>query len=321
MKKLTKILALVFAFILIIPTTACKLIIDGSVITEVVLTIDYYDVNDEVVATKKATLQLYKNNSPKTVKHVTSLVKSGFYNGTAITSVSPPNQRGYVQFGGFKYNENGALIENPYTKSPIEGEFLNNGWGNQKLTAGEAAIVLKRDMGVDAYDTGKGTLMIMLAGLTDISADEFCVIGKVKTTDGQNNVPKNTNNEIDGDIDYVDRSQLSSFGSFNHLLDLREDSNDIKTIFKTLFFNEKTNEYCLRVGTVEDTTTTYTYYKSTDLEKVIAMDNEILLNADEKKAFEDIVPVAIANASNEDEFYSWSIVPYRKVVVRKAKIK
>ena len=312
MKKTFKFIALVFALVLGITTVSCKKIIDGNVITDISITLDFYGEDGTVTDTQVVKAQLYNNNSPKTVKHVKALIKSGYYNGTNVSLVGSDLEKGFAQFGGYYYDKDGVLTQKEYTGKTVEGEFKNNGWDNQKLSASSGSIVLKHNFysvdGENEYDTGKATLMFMLGGLSEIDKENFCVIGKVLTTDGDATATS-TSEDVE-----VDRSTLSSFAIVDSIRDFKSKSENEGTTKSTLYFNEKTQDYVLRVVVTaegEDSESTTTYYMGTDTTAEV-------MDEDSAQDFEKLIT---SINTHEVEFYDWQILPYRMVVVRNIKIK
>ncbi len=329
MKKTSKLLTLVLAFVMIFACSSCKKVIDGCKITEAVMTIEFYDNEGKVASTNKVTLNLYENNAPKTVAHVKKLIDKKYYDGTAVSIVGNEVTKGFAQIGNYYYN-NGVWTEKEYTYGTIADES-GRVIDNQKLTASSGAIVLRHDFaqvdgGVDRHDTGKGTLMFMLSGLVDVSESDFTVIGKILTDDGETTTSSVSNK------DETDRSKLSSFAIINSVIDFREEektdeNNPAITNKTTVWYTEyseilgkddqnRAYKYLKKFITVDDSgNTTTEFYKGLTQDDI-----SVKLTSDEFSEITDLFSTS-SGGGFKDEFYDFMLLPYRNIVIKSIRIK
>lgn len=330
MKKLKKLLIFMTAAVMLFACSSCKKVVDGCVITEAVALVEFYDADGNVASTNEVTIQLYNNNAPKTVKHVKNLINKKYYDGSALSVVGSDTTKGFVQVGNYYYDENGVWTEKAYSYGTVADES-GRVITNQKLTASSGSIVLRHDFkqtaGVDRHDTGKGTLMFMLSGLDDVSADDFAVIGKFLSNDGDSAVSSSASN-----IDETDRSGLSSFAIINSVIDYRvneeKDANQPTVTNKTTVWYTEYNailgktednvayKYLKRVEVVDDGgTTTTKYYKGTT-----QSDISLELSTEDTTEIKDLFSVNNSGGFKAD-FYDFMLIPYRQIVVKSIRIK
>jgi hypothetical protein len=200
------------------------------------------------------------------------------------------------------------MTKKPYEYEMIEGEFEKNCFDNQRLGASKGAIVMKHDRVTTStevynYDTATSGLMFMTKGLMDINEKEYCVIGRVVESDGEESVSSSSSTESTS----IDRSDLSSFGIINSIKDIALDKNDERTI--TTFYHAKTETWYKKVVEGGETTV---YKTEKGQEEVQITDTE------EKEEFLNIFS---GTGSFKDEFYEYSLVPYQKVIVKSIRIK
>lgn len=175
-KSYIKSIALVIVLALTLCLTACTYRANGSVIQDVTFDINY-EVDGEV-KTINSTLSLYKTFAPKTTDRVISLIKSGFYNDSAI-AIS--KQQDYAVVGAFNYENNDYAVK-ACNESAIEGEFTQNGW-RSRLSVKPGALVMLRDFDIEEgsakYDTAKASFAIVLTSESVLNANEYCVFGYI----------------------------------------------------------------------------------------------------------------------------------------------
>lgn len=87
-----------------------------------------YQVRIELTNGKNIRLQLDAKSAPKSVEQFIKLVKQNYYDGTIFHRII---DNFMIQTGGYKIQEN-ALVELPNVDA-IEGEFLSNGYKNNKV--------------------------------------------------------------------------------------------------------------------------------------------------------------------------------------------
>lgn len=309
MKLRNKIFVLMVAIVMMFSIVGCATIKDGSKITTAVMTIDFYKADGTIASTSEVTLELYENNAPETVAHVKKLIKDKYYDGVCISNVA----NHFVEFGEYQYTDNSS---NDITKNfakkdydlvkygTVAGQFHNNGYGNQRLNAGTGAIVMKHDrVGQDKYNTATSGIMLMTSGLVDIDKNNYCVIGKMVTDDGEASLK-----DASAELDAIDRSSLSSFGIINSIHDIdvlnNDDGSSVITYyqlstqkwFKLVRANNETHVYDITEGEVE-------------------------LTVSEKDKFINEVENTTTSGGFKDEYYDYFKLPYQKIIVRSIKIK
>ena len=303
MKTKNKLFILIMAIVMVFSAVGCATIIDGSKITKAVMTLEFYNAEGEVASTSKVTLHLYENNAPETVKHVKKLINDKYYDGVCVNNVADY----FIELGEFYYQD-GVMTKKPYEYGMIEGEFEKNGFDNQRLGASKGAIVMKHDRVTTStevynYDTATSGLIFMTKGLMDINEKEYCVIGRVVESDGEESVSSSSSTESTS----IDRSDLSSFGIINSIKDIALDKNDERTI--TTFYHAKTETWYKKVVEGGETTVYKTEKGQEEVQITDTEDKEEFLN------------IFSGTGSFKDEFYEYSLVPYQKVIVKSIRIK
>ena len=301
MKTKNKLFILIMAIVMVFSAVGCATIIDGSKITKAVMTLEFYNAEGEVASTSTVTLHLYENNAPETVKHVKKLINDKYYDGVCVNNVADY----FIELGEYYYQD-GVMVKKPYEYGMIEGEFEKNGFENQRLGATKGAIVMKHDRvttstDVYNYDTATSGLMFMTKGLMDISEKEYCVIGRVVESDGEESVSTSSSTTS------IDRSDLSSFGIINSIKDIALNKTDERTV--TTFYHAKTNTWYKKVVEGGETTV----YKTEEGKE------EVQITDTEEK--EEFLNIFSGTGSFKDEFYEYSLVPYQKVIVKSIRIK
>ncbi len=208
MKKIFKgVMALALSSLVAVGVSACSgdIVKEGSKIQNCSITLSYF--SDGEVKERMLGFELYLNFAPATIEHFKYLAENGYFNGSAISSVSS-----YLEFGAFELKDGvytsidekyTSLINAQYAKDKkigkndtprytdkfnIVGEFEANGFGGNKLTLSSGALVVKRDYSKDAnnsyYDTGRGTMAITFgSGSYFNSSTKFAIIGKIVSDD------------------------------------------------------------------------------------------------------------------------------------------
>lgn len=331
MKKLKKLFVFVTAVMMLFTCSSCNLVIDGCVITEAVALVEFYDADGNVASTNEVTIQLYNNNAPETVKHIKKLIKDKYYDGSALSLVGNDSTKGFVQFGNYYYGEGDVWTQKDYSYGTVKDES-GRVIKNQVLSAEKGSIVLRHDFtptaNVDRHDTGKGTLMFMLSGLNDVSSEDFAVIGKFLTDDGDSSVSSSVS-----DIDETDRSGLSSFAIINSVIDYRvNEEQDEKEPTKTNKTTVWYTEYNTTLGK-DDDGNAYKYLKkvivvpdsgssTTKWYKGLTQD-DISVEIKDSTEIEEITNLFSTDGSGsfKNEFYDFMLIPYRKIVIKSIKIK
>lgn len=246
MKIFRRIGALVLALTICSAFTACKddEIIDGNKITNIEITLDFYGEDNTVSETKVVAAKLYRNNAPITVKHITELIKAGYFDNTCVTNASTA----WCEFGAYEYSADGTLTKKNYTGTSVSkgydynggiyGEFEKNGFGNQMLNLTSGSLVLVHEKegvdGVSAYNTGKATIAVCYSG-TKFTKSEYCIFGQIVKTDAPT-APDGYENPEDS----IDRTYMSSYEIFqtvSKLVTLKNGESETKT-----YYDEENNQ-------------------------------------------------------------------------------
>ena len=220
MKIFKKIGALLLASALCFSLGACNKdeVIDGSKITNVQFTLEFYDANNTVIDTRTVAAKLYNNSAPQTVKHITELIKAGYYDNTCVSNASSS----WCEFGAYEYNADGNFVKKAYSGTSVSnkynynggiyGEFEKNGFDNQILSLSAGALVLvhntESDGEISAYNTGKATIAVCFSG-TKFTKSEYCVFGQLVKTDAAK-----APDDYEAPEDSVDRRYMSSYEIF-----------------------------------------------------------------------------------------------------------
>ncbi|MBR1867382.1 MAG: hypothetical protein IJ800_02245 [Clostridia bacterium] len=208
MKKIIKgFLALALSSFFALGAAACSgdVVKEGSKIQKCSITLSYTD--DGEVKDRTLGFELYLNFAPATIEHFKYLAENGYFNGSAVSSVSS-----YLEFGAFELKDGvytsiddkySSLVTAEYAKDKtigkngtprytdlfnIVGEFEANGFGGNKLTLSSGALVVKRDYSKDAnntyYDTGRGTMAVVFGSGSYFNvASKYAIIGKIVSDD------------------------------------------------------------------------------------------------------------------------------------------
>ena len=308
MKAKFKILTIILTLAMLFTMVSCnQLIIDGSKITKVTMTLDFYGADGTVVSSSDVKIHLYENNSPKTVAHVKNLINKGYYNGVVINNISPY----FVELGEYTY-ENDELVKKDYTFGTVDGEFDKNGFENQNQPINAGAIALKRDRGDGAVNHNSGTcgLYFLTMGTTDITEDDYCFIGRFLKDDGSDG----SSDASVENVDEIDRTGHSSFTIIKNLTDYGvKTENEVST---TIYYNSKTQEYYKKV--VDNNNSEEKVYKlneNGDLSN--ASDWTVLSDLDQQ---EFLAIFQQTGGSFKDEYYDYFRIPYQKIVVKQMRI-
>ena len=175
-KSYIKTIAIAIIFALTLGLTACTYRANGSVIQDVTFSINY-EVEGEN-QTINSTLSLYKTFAPKTTDRIIKLIKSGFYDNSAI-AIS--KQQDYAVVGAFNF-ENDDYVVKACNEQGLEGEFTQNGW-RSRLSVKPGALVMLRDFDIEEgdkkFDTAKASFAIVLTSESVLNANEYCVFGYI----------------------------------------------------------------------------------------------------------------------------------------------
>jgi len=291
MKRIFSIVTtMILAFSLVLSLGACAEIDNGSKIRRVAFELEFYNEDGEVEKTATVTAKLYTSFAPKTTEHVINLIEDGKYNGLCISNVTTT----YAQFGDYKFGPD--KLEAVNADKTVAGEFYNNGWTGNRLTAGEGALVLKRDTG---FDSGKATIAVCFSSSADFDEDDYCVFGKLLTDDADNNA------------DSSSMESLSSVERFKKIAELVSSSNGRKIYYVTkdeANDNNLQGKYITVEKVEEDTEYFDGYYTSDQIDE-----NNKKLTEDEIKAFTD-------RLDSTDGTFEYITLPVCKVIVKSAYI-
>lgn len=159
MKKLFAFTLALLTFAVLPFTMACG----NREIIKMYVNVDIYE-GGEFARTTTLTYDLYRHLAPKSVDAVTSLAKSGYYNGSTFYRLSDAS--GSVMFGGYRYDQNGNLLKDA-EQATLEGEFAKGGTIGSPLKADQGNLLLWRwwnagtELSETGYQTGSaGMLMI-----------------------------------------------------------------------------------------------------------------------------------------------------------------
>ena len=206
-KILKSILALSFSTLFIVGASACSngTVKNGSKIEKCTITLAYE--KDGESKEREVNFELYLNFAPATIEHFKYLAEKGYFDNSAISSVSS-----YLEFGAYELKDGEYLSIDDKYKSVITsdyasgktigknstarytdllnivGEFEANGFGGNKLSFTSGALVLKREYSKDAnssyYDTGRGTMAVVFGSGTYFnSSSKYAIIGKLADDD------------------------------------------------------------------------------------------------------------------------------------------
>lgn len=302
MKKriLSLALALTLA-VLAFAAVGCSEIESSSRIERMIMTLEFYNAENEVVDVKDVQLKLYANFAPETVKAFKDLCESGFYDGVCVYNV----QTNWLEFGKFSFDGDGNLVETEaYEKAEaIKGEFYKNGWKGNKLTASKGAIVMKRDYDDEnviakKYDTAKGSIVITFGSVSTFSADKYCVFGMVcDDDDDRNPLSARTDSAV------TDRSGMSSIEILSTVKNLRQNDDATITYYYDPVVVTEDMKFAPGVYTkaMDDDGVTH-YYRGAEISE------ENVLVGEDSEAF--------INLLSEKSNYIY-VVPYTKVIVKK----
>lgn len=314
MKVKNKIITLVLALVMLFVVTSCQAVVNGSKITNVTMVLDFYKEDGTAVATTaRVKLQLYENNAPKTVAHIKNLIKKGYYNGVCVNNIGYEQ---FVELGEYVYDTDGTLKQKDYSYGTVDGEFDANGFTGQNQPINAGAIALKRNRGNGAINHNSGTrgLYFLNTGLSDITERDYCFIGRVVSTDGDDGVTSAVNSVANPEE--TDRNGYTSFRIMQSLKDFREktayDSTREKEVTTTMYYNslEGDNGTYYKKEVIDGETTIY---------KQNATGGYDALSETEKTEFLDKVPASYAS-TYQDDFYSIFTLPTTKIIVREMKI-
>ena len=299
MKKIISIALAACLAVTALAVAGCSEIESGNKIERMVMTLEFYDANNNVVDTKNVQIKLYTNYAPETTKAFKKLCESGFYDGTCIYNV----QSNWLEFGKFSYDNDGKLVETEAYKNAeaIKGEFSKNGWVGNRLTTQKAALIMKRDYdnGTDKkYDTAKGAVIVAMNSVSTFPSDKYCVFGMICDDDEKLNPSVKSENS-----DLVNRSGLTSYAVIATVKDLRQTEDLTMTYYydpATVSENAKFVSG-LYTKTVDEVGITH-YYRGTEVNEQNVMSDE------------DASDFATLLADQANFFYT---VPYTRVLVKK----
>ncbi len=307
MKLRNKFFVLVMAIITLFSVTGCATVKDGSKITKGVMTLEFYKADGTLGSTSEVSFELYENNAPKTIAHIKKLINDKYYDGVCVSNVA----NHFIELGEYYYDAEGNFTKKAYDSQKygkVKGEFYYNGVTGQTLSSGTNAIVMKHDrvqksVDENKFDTATSGLMFMTSGLVDIDKNNYCVIGKVLTDDGDAALT-----DTSTPLDEIDRSSLSSFGIINsiHDIDIKVD-NDISTI---TYYQESTGKWFELVRSNGETTV----YETTD-------GTRQALTGAEETLFIENVQNTISTGGFKDEYYDYFTIPYQKIIVKSIRLK
>ena len=307
MKAKYKILSVLLVLAMLFTLVSCNdLIINGSKITKVTITLDFYGADGEVASSSDVKIHLYENNAPKTVAHIKNLINKGYYNGVCINNISPY----FVEIGEYTYDGE-DLVKKDYNYGTVVGEFDKNGFEGQREPINAGAIALKRDRGDGAVNHNSGTcgLYFMTMGTTDITESDYCFVGRVVSDDGTDG--SSSSASVDN-IDDLDRSEFSSFTIIKKLTDLGVKTVD--EVSTTLYYNSKTGDYYKKVVNADETVVS----KLNENGDMAQDADWTALSELEQEEFLKLF--TMSGGSFEDEYYDYFRIPYQKIVVRQMKI-
>ena len=277
-KSIIKLIAIALSLVTIFAFTACAEIENNSKIQRMKIELSYQDAEGEEVITTDVYVKLYLNLAPVTTQHFITLAEEGYYNGVTVSNVSA----NWLEFGGYKYDESGNLVENAYTKDPIVGEFAKNGWVGNTTAVTKGALVMKRDYD-DAtnqtrdskYDTAEGTVILCLtsSASSTFNKEKYCVFGVVVSDDA-------TSEEDDATLE-----EKSSIDKCVTLADYAKKTDDDGNTVTTYYY-EKTSTFYTK-WTDEANEAHYVEGTSIDGEEILGDELEELkeLMNDEKNYF------------------------------------
>ena len=303
MKK--KILSLLIVAMLAVSAFAvagCSEIENGSKIERMIVTLAFYDADNELVEEKDVQIKLYTNFAPKTVAAFKKLCEDGFYNGTCVYNI----QSNWLEFGKYEFGSDGKLsVTGDYKNAAaIAGEFEKNGWKGNKLSVSRGAIIMKRDYDDEKvegqkYDTAKGAVIVALGSPSNFSADKYCVFGMVDTDDIDSNP---SSEQVDSSL--VNLSGISSYGIIYTVRSLRETDEGTVTYYYDRAYDDAESEYAFEAGyytKAEDDEGNNVYYRGT----TISDDN--MIEGDEETAFIKLLG---------DQSAYFYVLPYTRVIVK-----
>lgn len=303
MKILKKIGALLLASALCFSLGACgnDEVIDGSKITNVEFTLEFYDANNNLVETKTVAAKLYNNSAPQTVKHVTELIKAGYYNNTCVSNTSSS----WCEFGAYEYDTDGNFVKKEYNGTSVSkkydydggiyGEFEKNGFDNQILSLSAGALVLVHDTEsngeISAYNTGKATIAVCFSG-TKFTKSEYCIFGQLVKTDAAT-----APDDYEEPEDSVDRTYMSSYEIFQTVSKLATSKDgEIET---QVYYDEANDQIYTTV--TDSAASDVVYYKGYP-------EGNVELTQDEIDDFKD----------NKSDYI---VIPATRVIIKTAKVK
>ncbi len=233
-KLLVSLLTAIIAVSCVFCLSACgDNVKNGSKIRTLKMQLEVYDASGAVTETTDVYMELYLNFAPKSTEHITKLVESGYYNGTAISNINS----NFMEFGGYEYAADGKLAKKEYTLGKVEGEFLNNGLQGNKLTTAKGAIIFKRDYDDNSqetdeskYNTAESTMAICFSSSasTTFPSNSYCILGLVRSDDA--------NEDADTELE-----KKSSIDKLATLTEYKESTGDDGTV--VTYYYEKTGTY------------------------------------------------------------------------------
>lgn len=192
-------------------------------------------------------IDLYGHLAPNTVKSISDLIKSGYYDDTVFYKLSDYNDQ--IMLGDLKYNPDLEQNEGFYlnqTKPTIKGEFKYGGTIGSNLVNKEGSIGLWRswtaqdnsyNSGSTGMDTGSATWFIPTKALTTYD-DYFCVFAQYDVEDEENKETMAAIKELFSNTSRYEEFVIYYTGEYGNLTFncvKAEDFNEveIKDLFKT----------------------------------------------------------------------------------------
>ena len=193
MKRFTKIIVNILAIVMLM--LSCFGLVACEDIRRIAITVEVYDMEEEVLEERTLTVDLYRHLAPETVDTIVKYINDGYYNSTEngnmfFYQIGTTKQ---VMLGNFLYKDNQVVLNNPMPT--INGEFQANGVVGSNLTNKEGAIGLWRTWSSsgsyssnDGFaNTGSATWYMPMESLASKYDGYFCIFGKFSFESGTEN--------------------------------------------------------------------------------------------------------------------------------------
>lgn len=312
MKTIAKLIALILIMASTFTFTACDIVEDGSVVTQLEITLDLYENGQ--AQTCKLNAKLYNDFAPETVKHILKLVNDGYFNNKCVFDVN----NNFAQFGKYELDNDGNYQIKDENVDFVEGEFESNGLSGNTLKLQNGALVLNRvdftagvcpkcgtkvdkdevvcpneNCKISAYNTGKATIAVCFDS-SKFNTSNYCVFGKLLNDDGVT-------------TEGADTSLLENKSSADKFATIKSLYKDGDT---TIYYNVVTNEYV-------------TYHKNNDGEEFY-YNGKYSVNDIEQSTFAGVSKteeeVKAFNDDKNDNSANYVTVPYKQVVIESVKV-